>query len=420
MYREKGKRVLYVSYKCFQNKINVQSINYEKVLLMKDVFIVGSKGIPANYGGFETFVDNLVTRQVNPKIKYHVSCMTFDKSVKQYDYNGAECQEIYVPNIGGAKTILYDLRSLDWALDTIKERNLTDGIVYILACRIGPFLHKYIKKFHNHGFKVWVNPDGHEWKRAKWSAPVRKYWKVSEKLMVKNADFLICDSKSIEEYIHEDYRKYNPQTTFIAYGADITPSTLKQDDKKVVDWFNKHDVKLNEYFLIVGRFVPENNYETMIKEFMKSKVNKDLVIITNVEKNAFYNSLKEETHFENDKRIKFVGTVYDAELLKFIRENALGYLHGHSVGGTNPSLLEALGSTKINLLYNVGFNKEVGEDSSLYWTLEDGSLANKLNEVEEISTEKEENFGKLAKQQIIDNYSWEKIVNDYEEQFMRG
>ena len=387
---------------------------------MKDVFIVGSKGIPANYGGFETFVDNLVTRQVNPKIKYHVSCMTFDKSVKQYDYNGAECQEIYVPNIGGAKAILYDLRSLDWALDTIKERNLTDGIVYILACRIGPFLHKYIKKFHNHGFKVWVNPDGHEWKRAKWSAPVRKYWKVSEKLMVKNADFLICDSKSIEEYIHEDYRKYNPQTTFIAYGADITPSTLKQDDKKVVDWFNKHDVKLNEYFLIVGRFVPENNYETMIKEFMKSKVNKDLVIITNVEKNAFYNSLKEETHFENDKRIKFVGTVYDAELLKFIRENALGYLHGHSVGGTNPSLLEALGSTKINLLYNVGFNKEVGEDSSLYWSLEDGSLANKLNEVEEISTEKEENFGKLAKQQIIDNYSWKKIVNNYEEQFMRG
>ena len=387
---------------------------------MKDVFIVGSKGIPANYGGFETFVDNLVTRQVNPKIKYHVSCMTFDKSVKQYDYNGAECQEIYVPNIGGSKAILYDLRSLDWALDTIKERNLTDGIVYILACRIGPFLHKYIKKFHNHGFKVWVNPDGHEWKRAKWSVPVRKYWKVSEKLMIKNADFLICDSKSIEEYIHEDYRKYNPQTTFIAYGADITPSILKKDDKKVVDWFNKHDVKLNEYFLIVGRFVPENNYETMIKEFMKSKVNKDLVIITNVEKNAFYNSLKEETHFENDKRIKFVGTVYDAELLKFIRENALGYLHGHSVGGINPSLLEALGSTKINLLYNVGFNKEVGEDSSLYWSLEDGSLANKLNEAEEISTEKEENFGKLAKQQIIDNYSWEKIVNDYEEQFMRG
>lgn len=387
---------------------------------MKDVFIVGSKGIPANYGGFETFVDNLVTRQVNPKIKYHVSCMTFDKSVKQYDYNGAECQEIYVPNIGGSKAILYDLRSLDWALDTIKERNLTDGIVYILACRIGPFLHKYIKKFHNHGFKVWVNPDGHEWKRAKWSVPVRKYWKVSEKLLVKNADFLICDSKSIEEYIHEDYRKYNPQTTFIAYGADITPSILKKDDKKVVDWFNKHDVKLNEYFLIVGRFVPENNYETMIKEFMKSKVNKDLVIITNVEKNAFYNSLKEETHFENDKRIKFVGTVYDAELLKFIRENALGYLHGHSVGGINPSLLEALGSTKINLLYNVGFNKEVGEDSSLYWSLEDGSLANKLNEVEEISTEKEENFGELAKQQIIDNYSWEKIVNDYEEQFMRG
>ena len=387
---------------------------------MKDIFIVGSKGIPAQYGGYETFVDNLVTKQMSNDIKYHVACMTFNKNTKDYEYNGADCHEIYVPNIGGPKAILYDLRALDWALNEIKKNSLKNGIIYILACRIGPFIHSYIPKFHKYGFQVWVNPDGHEWLRAKWSKPVRRYWKISESGMVKNADLLICDSKNIEKYIHESYQKFNPKTTFIAYGADITPSILKKDDKKVVDWFNKHDVKLNEYFLIVGRFVPENNYETMIKEFMKSKVNKDLVIITNVEKNAFYNSLKEETHFENDRRIKFVGTVYDAELLKFIRENALGYLHGHSVGGTNPSLLEALGSTKINLLYNVGFNKEVGEDSSLYWSLEDGSLANKLNEVEEISTEKEENFGKLAKQQIIDNYSWEKIVNDYEEQFIKN
>ncbi|MFT9172625.1 MAG: DUF1972 domain-containing protein, partial [Liquorilactobacillus satsumensis] len=110
---------------------------------MKDVFIVGSKGIPAKYGGFETFVDNLVTRQVNSKIKYHVSCLTFDKKVKSYEYNGAECQEIYVPNIGGAKAILYDLRSLRWSLSEIKKRNLNNGIIYILACRVGPFIHKY-------------------------------------------------------------------------------------------------------------------------------------------------------------------------------------------------------------------------------------------------------------------------------------
>ena len=144
---------------------------------MKDIFIVGSKGIPAQYGGYETFVDNLVTRQVNKNIKYHVACMTFNKNVKRYDYNGADCQEISIPNIGGAKAILYDLKALNWALDQIKRNNLRNGIIYILACRIGPFIHNYIPKFHKYGFQVWVNPDGHEWMRAKWSKPVRKYWK---------------------------------------------------------------------------------------------------------------------------------------------------------------------------------------------------------------------------------------------------
>ncbi|MFT8902196.1 DUF1972 domain-containing protein [Liquorilactobacillus nagelii] len=267
---------------------------------MKDVFIVGSKGIPAKYGGFETFVDNLVSRQINKNIKYHVACMTFNKNCKNYDYNGADCQEISIPNIGGAKAIIYDLKALNWSLEKIKKNDLHNGIIYILACRIGPFLNSYVKKFHRYGFKVWVNPDGHEWKRAKWSKPVREYWKYSERLMVKNADFLICDSKTIEKYIHSEYEKYEPQTTFIAYGADVTKSGLTEKDKVVKEWFNKFSIKFDQYFLIVGRFVPENNFETMIREFMSSDVENDLVIITNVEKNKFYNELKEKTHFDKD------------------------------------------------------------------------------------------------------------------------
>ena len=97
---------------------------------MKDIFIIGSKGIPAQYGGYETFVDELVTRQVNKNIKYHVACMTFNKKTKHYDYNGAECQEINIPNIGGAKAIIYDLKALNWALDQIKKNNLKNGIIY--------------------------------------------------------------------------------------------------------------------------------------------------------------------------------------------------------------------------------------------------------------------------------------------------
>ena len=386
--------------------------------MKKDIFIVGSKGIPAQYGGYETFVDNLVTKQVSDDIKYHVACMTFNKDTRDYDYNGADCHEIYVPDIGGPKAILYDLRALDWALSKIKNNNLKDGIVYILACRIGPFIHSYISKFHKYGFQVWVNPDGHEWLRAKWSRPVRKYWRISEGGMVKNADLLICDSKNIEKYIHESYQKFDPNTTFIAYGADVKESTLTANDDKVKDWYAKHNVKPNNYFLIVGRFVPENNYETMIREFMASDVEKDLVIITNVEHNRFYDELKEKTHFDQDKRIKFVGTVYDKDLLKYVRENAYGYLHGHSVGGTNPSLLEALADTKLNLLYNVGFNKEVGEEAALYWNKTPGFLRDLLEKVDKLTSIQIDNLGKKAKQRIIDGYSWKKIVNDYENAFI--
>lgn len=386
---------------------------------MKDIFIVGSKGIPAKYGGFETFVDNLVSRQVSTDIKYHVACMTFSTDPKHFEYQGADCQEISIKNIGGAKAIFYDLKALDWALNQIRSQDLENGIVYILACRIGPFLHSYIKKFHQFGFQVWVNPDGHEWKRAKWSLPVRKYWKLSERLMVKNADYLVCDSKSIEQYIQTDYRKYRPKTTFVAYGADISTSKLTSEDPKVSEWYAKHGVNESNYFLVVGRFVPENNFETMIKEFMKSSVKQDLVLITNVEHNQFYGQLKSETHFDQDSRIKFVGTVYDKELLKYIREHAFGYLHGHSVGGTNPSLLEALGSTKLNLLLNVGFNKEVGEDAALYWSKDEGSLSDVLESVQAMSLESRNKIGQKAKQRILNEYSWTAIVNQYEKEFLK-
>ena len=387
---------------------------------MKDIFIIGSKGIPAQYGGYETFVDELVTRKVSDQIRYHVACMTFNKETKNYTYNGTRCHEIHVPDIGGPKAILYDLKALNWALDEIKKNNLKNGVVYILACRIGPFIHKYISKFHKFGFEVWVNPDGHEWLRAKWSKPVRKYWKISEQGMVKNADLLICDSKNIEKYIQDEYKQYLPNTTFIAYGADVQTSKLNLDSPKAKEWFNKNKIKPNEYFLIVGRFVPENNYETMIREFMASKVKKDLVIITNVEKNSFYESLQEKTHFEKDLRIKFVGTVYDKDLLKLIRENAYGYLHGHSVGGTNPSLLEALGSTRLNLLYDIGFNKEVAEDGAVYWNTRKGNLKDLLEKTVDFDEDTIDSFDRKSKQRIIDEYSWKKIVNSYEDVFLKG
>lgn len=125
---------------------------------------------------------------------------------------------------------------------------------------------------------------GHEWMRAKWSAPIRKYWKISEQMMVKYCDLAICDSVNIEKYIHDCYdgkgiKGRNPKTTFIAYGADLTLSKLADDDEKLVNWYKEKGLTKKDYYLVVGRFVPENSFEVMIREFMKSGSKKDFALI---------------------------------------------------------------------------------------------------------------------------------------------
>lgn len=383
---------------------------------MQHVFIVGSKGIPGAYGGYETFVDKLTEyHQDMEDIKYHVACK--DTKVCEEEYHNARCFHVKVPNIGPAQAIYYDVVAIQNCYKYIKKNHIENAILYVLACRIGPFARHFQRKFHKLGAKVYVNPDGHEWLRAKWSAPVRRYWKYSEKHMVKHADLLICDSKNIEKYIHESYEKYQPKTTFIAYGSETRASKLADDDEKFTDWLQEKNLKANEYYLVVGRFVPENNYETMIREFMKSKTSKTFALITNVS-DKFLNELKEKTGFDKDPRIQFVGTVYDEELLKKIRENAYGYFHGHEVGGTNPSLLEALGSTKLNLLLDVGFNKEVAEETALYWNKEDYNLANLIDSSDLLSKDKIDEFGVKAKNRIEEAYSWQYITDCYKKQFI--
>ena len=293
-----------------------------------------------------------------------------------------------------------------------------------MACRIGPFMKRFYKKIHKMGGQVYLNPDGHEWMRAKWSAPVRKYWKESEKMMVKWSDLAICDSINIEKYIHEQYdgkgiNHRNPKTTYIAYGADLTPSILSDTDDKLVDWYKEKELTKKNYYLVVGRFVPENSFEIMIREFMKSNSKRDFAIITNVN-DKFLNELENRLHFSKDKRIKFVGTVYDQELLKKIRENAYAYFHGHTVGGTNPSLIEALGSTDLNLLVNVGFNREVANDSALYWDREEGKLAQLINQVDTKPEEEIKTLGLKAKERVQKAYTWKKICGQYEDAFLKG
>lgn len=378
-----------------------------------NIFIIGSKGIPANYGGFETFVEKLTEYKKNIQINYHISCLSYENNEEFY-HNNARCFNVKVPNIGSASAVVYDILSLGECIKYIRKHSLKNSVIYILACRIGPFMNLFKKQINDLNIQILVNPDGHEWKRSKWNKFIRNYWKYSEKLMIKNSDLIICDSKGIQAYIKQEYSMYKPNTDFVAYGADLTRSSLHDDSKEYLEWLNINDLCSNEFYLIVGRFVPENNYELMIREFMKSNTKKDLVIISNIVGNNFYQDLLNKTKFDTDKRIKFVGTVYEQNLLKKIRENAYGYLHGHEVGGTNPSLLEALASTKLNLLLDVVFNNEVGQEAALYFSRDEGSLSKLIETADLISSEEILTYGKMAFERIESEYTWELIVEKYE------
>ena len=392
------------------------------------VYIIGAKSIGL-YGGYESFVLNLLQQHKdNKEIKYHVACkangqgyMNLDKlpeavriNDSEFSYCNAHCFMIKIPEkIGSAQAIYYDIKALQYCCEHIEKNHIEHPIVYILASRIGPFERKYVRRIHEAGGKVAQNPDGHEDWRRKWHFIIRKYWKFSEEHAVKNADLVICDSKNIESYIQDEYAKYHPKTTFIAYGSYITPSNLADDAPKYTNWLTNHNLRDGEYYISVGRFVEENNFEIMIREFMLSNTQKDFAIIT-TENPKYAEQLEQKLHYKKDKRIKFVGTVYDQELLAKIRTNAYGYFHGHEVGGTNPSLLESLGSTKLNLLYEVGFNKEVAEDAALYWSKDEGDLAKLIDKADAMATEDRELMGEKAKKRIREEYSWENIANKYE------
>ena len=381
---------------------------------MQHVFIIGSRGLPAKYGGFETFVEELVKNKQSSDIVYHVACLSDDKHHTHFKYEGADCFTIKAPKIGPARVIAYDMMAITYGLQMVKRSGIEHPIFYILGNTIGAFIAPFAWRIHALGGKVYVNPDGLEWKRSKWSKPVQAQLKYAEKSMAKTVDLVISDNIGIENYIKESYP--DAKTRFIAYGTDLKKSTLTADDYKVRKCFDNWKTKENGYYLIVGRFVPENNYETAIREFMKSNTRRDLIIISNHKNSAYFDKLKHLTNFERDHRVKFVGTVYDRDLLNYIRENAFAYIHGHEVGGTNPGLLEALGHTKLNLVLDVPFNKSVAGASAFYWNKTSGNLSCLINDADGYYDFTE--YGNRARAIVKQNYTWEKIVGEYEGLFL--
>lgn len=379
---------------------------------MKHIFIIGSRGYSAKYGGWETFVTKLVDNYDDKEVIFHISGLSEEKDNLNININNNIVKDsFYIKQNGGLKMLLCTIKSFKYYLKYIKDNNIENAYIYILGLKLGPLLKIYKNKLTKLGITTLVNPDGLEHERSKWSYPVKKFFLLSEKWMLFNCDIIVCDAKGIKRYIDLKYPSLRKKTIYIAYGTDkIDLNNVNEEEI-----LKEYELKKNNYLLMVGRFVPENNFELVINEFMKSDIKKELIIISNLSSSNYYNEVVSKTNCLTDKRIKFINGVYDEKKLSIIRKNAYAYIHGHSVGGTNPSLLEALSLTELNILYDVNFNKDVGKESCLYFKKE-GSLTKILNNIKDYDRKK---LGRESKKIIEENFTWKIIVDKYKNIFRK-
>jgi len=381
---------------------------------MKNLFIVGARGYHANYGGWETFVSNLVDNYNDKKTIIYVTELSNnkedDKVIKKINDN-LYIIKIYVETNGSPKMFIYTMKAYRYILKYIKNNKLLNSYIYVLGLKLGPLLWFNKALRYKYNIKIMVNPDGLEHRRSKWNKLIQTCFLLSEWSMLNHCDTVICDAIGIKEYVEGKYKRLKGKTTYIAYGAKNYDFTNINEENIL----KEYKLKKNEYCLMVGRCVPENNYELVIKEYMNSKIKKDLVIITNLSSSTYYDELVKKTKCDNDKRIIFINGVYEQEKLATIRKNTFLYIHGHSVGGTNPSLIEAISLTELNILYDVCFNRDIGKDTCLYFKNE-GSLTKLLNDNNLLKNSKKQ-LGIKAKELYKNNFTWDKVVDEYKKVF---
>lgn len=308
------------------------------------IAILGTRGIPNYHGGFEQFAEyfSVYLAQRGHEVFVYNS---HDHPYQEETFKNVNIIHCYDPEykIGTAGQFIYDFNCIrdlrKRNFDTILQLGYTSSSIWHWLLPKGPVLV--------------TNMDGMEWRRSKYGPIVRKFLKYAERLAIKSSDFLISDSIGIQDYI---FKNYNKCSEYIAYGAFVF-------DKPNSDILSKYNVQPNNYCVVIARMEPENNIETIVKGFHQSNVRYDLIIFGTL--NAFGEKLQKE--YSEDKRIRFVGANYNQEELNNIRYFSRYYFHGHSVGGTNPSLLEAMASNTLIIAHNNVFNQSILNEDAAYF-----------------------------------------------------
>ena len=368
---------------------------------MKIAF-VSVRGIPNNYGGFEQFAEYISVGLVKRGHEVTVYSPSYHP-YKDDEYKGVKIKHIYSPETwmgGSIGSFFYDFMSLK---DALKRENF--DIIYEAGyTRIIPAFIWFDVKNVTKSIVV-TNMDGLEYKRTKFNKWVRKFVFWEERMAVKHSHYLIADNMGIHDYYKE---KYGKESKFLAYGADI------HDDYNV-EHLKEYGLKPEEYYILVARLEPENNIVMAIEGYLNSTENGKRPLIV-VGKTNTPHGKELVAKYGKEKGVRFVGGIYDFNKLNSIRHFSKAYFHGHSVGGTNPSLLEAMASECFILAHDNQFNKAVLGDNAIYYGSPD-DVKMLLNEIDTHASKHKELFIKNNLDVIRKEYSWEKLVDEHEKYF---
>ena len=349
--------------------------------------ILGTRGIPNHYGGFEQFAEFFATSAAakgHDVYVYNSHSHPYQKDV----FNGVNIIHCYDPEnkIGTAGQFIYDLNCIRDA----RKRN------FDIILQLGYTSSSIWFSFHPKKAIVITNMDGLEWKRTKYSKKVQKALQIAERLAVKKSDYLISDSLGIQKYLKEKYKK---ESTYIAYGAH-------NFDKPNPEILKQYDVQSENFNMIMARFEPENNIEMVLEGVSKSDLKSPILVIGN--HNTKYGAYLKEK-FSSYENIRFLGAVYNLEHLDNLRYYSNLYFHGHTVGGTNPSLLEAMASKALVIAHNNDFNKGVLQENAYYFSSaeEVKKILNSIKKSDNLQFV-QNNFDEIAK-----SFNWEKINEQY-------
>lgn len=358
----------------------------QRVVNTKKVAVIGTNGLPANYGGWETLVEHL-THNLQGKIDFTVYCSSQNYQDRLEEHNGARLK--YVPiGANGISSIIYDIVTM------VHASRYADALLIlgVSGCIFLPLLKLMTTK------TLVVNIDGIEWKRDKWRGFAKSFLKLSEKLAVRFADTVISDNIEISRYVKNEY---GVDSEVIAYGGDhVSKFDVNDTDIAMYPFLS------DKYAFTVCRIEPENNIHLLLGAYSRF-YEFPLIIVGNWSNSAYGDRLKEKYH--NGESIILLDPIYNQESLNILRSNAYVYLHGHSVGGTNPSLVEAMGLALPVIAFDVSYNRATTHDLALYFDSSDElySLLCSINrdELNRVSRDMLKVAG--------DNYTWAYISERY-------